>query len=618
MVSQPPFMFVQQLFQNIASRDHDISDLQDIAEQQGVNLSTVRNATEGNITLLHVASGFGRMTWVRVLIGDGADVNAMNDDGQTPLHAACKYAHKHIAQLLIDAGADVNLVDNKGWIALYYALSRHENIRKIQPHYWDVVELLLRNGANPYMKSNSGKNCFSQIYDDDQRLLVRINHLFKKLENCDNEESRERTIDKYLRAKDFFELVKTGDDNLDTLQALMTPRLLNSRLEPDNITPLHRAAGYNHFNTAKIFIQAGATVNATDKYGRIPLHNAAQYGHIEMIDLLIEEGSDKNKQDLDGYAPIHVAAQNKTFLTCKKLDDLGANIYIRTLAGELAYDFAESDDVRELLRPHKTVQRREIMTTKSGQPIYFGYQDDLPSDDEDGEPADKNLSETLMLNSRSNMRLFENPKYKSKIIPLDKSDHIYSLVETRMVDSKVSHANELGGRFREYAIVKIELILNEYVWFNYRTECRKLEQEFGRGFRNERLLFHGSKYIDKIKETGFDERHAQNNGMFGSGIYFAAHSSKSNQYTFGFNSGCYEHDDKSCYICERKMIYAQVALGKSLQAKQAMPDCSHAPPGHSSVSGDPQNIEDLAHPEFVIYKGEHAYPLFVITYRIKP
>ena len=70
---------------------------------------------------------------------------------------------------------------------------------------------------------------------------------------------------------------------------------------------------------------------------------------------------------------------------------------------------------------------------------------------------------------------------------------------------------------------------------------------------NERMLFHGSPFINAIVQKGFDERHAYIGGMFGAGIYFAEHSSKSNQYIYGIGggTGCPLHKDRSCYICHR-------------------------------------------------------------------
>ncbi len=73
---------------------------------------------------------------------------------------------------------------------------------------------------------------------------------------------------------------------------------------------------------------------------------------------------------------------------------------------------------------------------------------------------------------------------------------------------------------------------------------------------NERMLFHGSPFINAIVQKGFDERHAYFGGMFGAGIYFAEHSSKSNQYVYGIGggTGCPVHKDRSCYICSRSVI----------------------------------------------------------------
>lgn len=63
----------------------------------------------------------------------------------------------------------------------------------------------------------------------------------------------------------------------------------------------------------------------------------------------------------------------------------------------------------------------------------------------------------------------------------------------------------------------------------------------------------GSPFIHYIIHNGFDERHAYIGGMFGAGIYFAEHSSKSNQYVWGIGggTGCSEHRDRSCYSCKR-------------------------------------------------------------------
>ena len=608
---------VDRLFKDASSKRNSSACIIERAAQDGVDIISVRNIERQ--TLLHKAAGYGRNSLLTYLIERGADVNVQDREGQAPLHYASNHAHRTIAKKLVETGANVNLLDYKGWSPLRFALARKENAERITPLYWDIVTLLLDFGADPYIKSDSGRSCLDRIRDDEQRRMVRLLHLTKKLKDCDDSDrpSREKIVDKYLRPQDFFDLVKTGDDNVEILQVLLTQRLLKSRLSTcDNITPLHRAAGHNHLEVAKLFIESGANVNATDDHGRIPLHNAAQYGHIEMIELLINKRSDINKQDNEGFSPLHVAASNKTFTACLKLIELGANVNLKSNAGELSYDLAESDDVREVLRPESLRNIVEMIPSTSDQAIYIGIQEDTT--DTLTRRHQISLPDELMLDSTSDERLFSNINYKIKKITLNEHDWRYHLVKSRLLDTIVTHTGDTGGRFSSYEIISIERILHEKVWHKYRLGCQRLEIDHGVGSRNEKLLFHGSNFIDKIQSQGFDERYAQRDGMFGAGIYFASHSSKSNQYTFGWGQGCQEHMDKSCYRCERKMIYAQVALGRSLISKEAIPNCAHAPPGYSSVTGLPEATDNLIYPEYVIYSGDQAYPLYVIKYRIVP
>jgi tankyrase len=206
----------------------------------------------------------------------------------------------------------------------------------------------------------------------------------------------------------------------------------------------------------------------------------------------------------------------------------------------------------------------------------------------------------------------------------------------KLLSSIRDHKENLGGIYKTFEINKIEKIKNKKLWKRYQHRKSEIKEE-NSSHENERLLFHGSPYLSSIIQKGFDERHAYIGGMFGAGIYFAENSSKSNQYVYGLGggNGCLIHKDKSCYICERNLLFCRVCLGKSYFQISSI-KMAHAPPGHHSVIGRP-TTGGLAYPEYVVYRGEQvsshllriieffklfyskAYPEYIITYKlIKP
>ncbi|XP_044260061.1 poly [ADP-ribose] polymerase tankyrase-like [Tribolium madens] len=64
----------------------------------------------------------------------------------------------------------------------------------------------------------------------------------------------------------------------------------------------------------------------------------------------------------------------------------------------------------------------------------------------------------------------------------------------------------------------------------------------------------------------------------------------------------------------RHLLLCRVTLGKMFLQFSAM-KMAHAPPGHHSVAGRP-STGGLNFPEYVVYRGEQAYPEYLITYQI--
>ncbi len=91
-------------------------------------------------TALHPAAGRGHTEIARLLIAEGADINAKDKYEWTPLHYAALHGRTKTAELLIVKGADVNAKDNEGWTPISFAL-RSEGGGP------EMVELLVSKGA---------------------------------------------------------------------------------------------------------------------------------------------------------------------------------------------------------------------------------------------------------------------------------------------------------------------------------------------------------------------------------------------------------------------------------------------------------------------------------------
>lgn len=91
---------------------------------------------------LHRAAQDGNLDEVTRLVREGLEINQFDDLSRTALHYAVEAEHYLVAKWLLENGADVNANDDGkiGETALSLAA---------QGGYPEIVELLLKHGANP-------------------------------------------------------------------------------------------------------------------------------------------------------------------------------------------------------------------------------------------------------------------------------------------------------------------------------------------------------------------------------------------------------------------------------------------------------------------------------------
>ncbi|OWV64659.1 hypothetical protein ATY76_20270 [Rhizobium sp. R339] len=95
---------------------------------------------------IHLLDMYFEREILELLLTNGADINARNDEGITILHIV---TDPEAVNILIEKGADIEARDNRGRTPLIVQLDNQQN----GP---DVVAALLENGANPNAKDDSG------------------------------------------------------------------------------------------------------------------------------------------------------------------------------------------------------------------------------------------------------------------------------------------------------------------------------------------------------------------------------------------------------------------------------------------------------------------------------
>jgi cytohesin len=108
---------------------------------------------------------------------------------------------------------------------------------------------------------------------------------------------------------------------------------------------------------ARTFISYGADPNVRDRRGNTFLHYAVQYGWIDdsLVEVPLSRGADPNARNRDGETPLHMAVKCRCMLHTKAkivklLLEYGADPRIRDRSGRTPLDYAEDEEIAEMLR----------------------------------------------------------------------------------------------------------------------------------------------------------------------------------------------------------------------------------------------------------------------------
>jgi ankyrin repeat protein len=309
----------------------------DVAEILIAKGADVNSKTNKDVTPLHVAIAAGRKDIANLLIVNGADIDIfaaaalgfvdkvkalLNENpnlvrhyysrGFRPLHEAAKWEEKEVAELLLSNGADINAKDNDGRTALHEALRRgHE----------DLAKFLAAKGANLdiFLAAALG---LTDTVDDFLKVNPQLIHAKDKW----GEEPLHKAAEwGHIKIVQF--LIAKGAD-------------ISATSYSEEWTTLFWAIRSGHKDVAELLISKGANIDARKLYNLTPLQWAADRGRKDMVEFLIDKGADINAKTDLGSTPLHLAAEQGHKDIAKLLIDKGANINEKDNFGRTPFDTA--------------------------------------------------------------------------------------------------------------------------------------------------------------------------------------------------------------------------------------------------------------------------------------
>jgi len=224
---------------------------------------------------------------------EGNSVDKKTHHSRIYLQWAAAAGNLELVNYLLAKGSDVNYIDSHGDDVITYAASAgNKNIA--------VYEALIKAGANPKVKGESGSTLIMEAIANDDDLKI-TEYLVSKGLSINDKDNNGRTVADYA--------AKLG--NLSIIE-----KLVNKNVKPTDQALFFATQGSRSKENGievyqELITQYKLNPKATNPQGQTLLHALSRRGNLEIINYIVSLGTDASIADKEGNTALMVAAGGK-------------------------------------------------------------------------------------------------------------------------------------------------------------------------------------------------------------------------------------------------------------------------------------------------------------------
>ena len=275
-------------------------------------------------TPLHIAINHGHKDCTLFLLDNGADSKIKNKFHNAPIHECIVSNQPDILELLIthNSKPNVDLGGEEGSTPLHYCACSDN---------YECAKILLKNGAKVCKPCNHG---FFAVHLAAQKGCNKVLELLI--------EEGSKIGCSRLRMLTYID----GDNNKPLHAAVQFGNLISVKLcleygasideknEIDNATPVHIASAQGSLDILKVMFEKqpelfSEIIHSVDTIQMTPLHKAAMFDHVEVAEFLIEKGAEINALDKEKRSPLLLAASRNCIQIVCHLLSKGVNFHLK-------------------------------------------------------------------------------------------------------------------------------------------------------------------------------------------------------------------------------------------------------------------------------------------------